>query len=193
MTSETPTLRIAPLSRWLTGRPIWLRVGVVLAGSWLLAASSWAEVPMAPVPMTLQTYALFVIAGLAGRRLALEIVVVWLLQAAIGLPVLAGGAGGLEALTGPTIGFLAGMLGAAPLVGQLAERRSSWPVLMLICLGGHALVLAMGWAGLVLSGLGASAAFAGGVQPFLLGAAVKSVAAALTVTLARRKAIQARP
>ncbi len=193
MTSETPTLRIAPLSRWLTGRPIWLRVGVVLAGSWLLAASSWAEVPMAPVPMTLQTYALFVIAGLAGRRLALEIVVVWLLQAAIGLPVLAGGAGGLEALTGPTIGFLAGMLGAAPLVGQLAERQPDWPVLMLICLGGHALVLAMGWAGLVLSGLDASAAFAGGVQPFLLGAAVKSLAAALTVTLARRKAIQARP
>ena len=193
MTSETHNLRVAPLSRWLNGRPMWLRVGVVLAGSWLLAASSWAEAPMTPVPMTLQTYALFVIAGLAGRRLALEIVVVWLAQAAIGLPVLAGGAGGLEALTGPTIGFLAGMLGAAPLVGQLAERRPGWPALILICLGGHALVLAMGWAGLVLSGLGASAAFAGGVQPFLLGAAVKSVAAALTVTLAHRKAIQARP
>ncbi len=191
MTSESHNLHIAPLSRWLTGRPIWLRVGVVLAGSWLLAAASWAEIPMAPVPMTLQTYALFVIAGLGGRRLALEIVVVWLLQAAICLPVLAGGAGGLEALTGPTIGFLAGMLGAAPLVGHLAERQPGWPALILICLGGHVLVLAMGWAGLLLSGLAPSAAFAGGVQPFLPGAAVKSVAAALTVTLARarRKAI----
>ena len=187
MTSETHIPRTAPLSRWLDGRPIWLRVGVVLAGSWLLAASSWAEIPMAPVPMTLQTYALFVISGLAGRRLALEIVVVWLAQAAIGLPVLAGGAGGVEALTGPTIGFLAGMLAAAPLVGQLAERGPGWPTLILICLGGHALVLDVGGAGLVLSGLGASAAFAGGVQPFLLGAAVKSVAAALTVTLARAR------
>jgi hypothetical protein len=31
MTSETLNLRNAPLPRWLSGRPLWLRVGVVLA------------------------------------------------------------------------------------------------------------------------------------------------------------------
>ena len=103
MTSETFDKRLPPLARLLADRPLILRVGVVLLGSWLLAASSWAEIPMVPVPMTLQTYALFTIAGLAGGRLALEIVIVWLAQAAIGLPVLAGGAGGIEALTGPTM------------------------------------------------------------------------------------------
>jgi biotin transport system substrate-specific component len=191
MTSETLDKRTALLPRLLADRPRFWRVGVVLLGSWLLAASSWAEIPMVPVPMTLQTYALFVIAALAGRYLAAAIVVVWLFQAAIGLPVLAGGAGGIDALTGPTIGFLAGMLAAAPIVGGFAETRRGWIALTAIFLVGHALVLGLGWAGLVLSGLSPASALTGGVAPFLLGAAVKSLAAALTVTLAqaRRKAI----
>jgi biotin transport system substrate-specific component len=137
--------------------------------------------------MTLQTYALFVIAALAGRYLATAIVVVWLFQAAIGFPVLAGGAGGLDALTGPTIGFLAGMLAAAPIVGGFAETRRGWLALTVMFLIGHALVLGMGWAGLALSGIDPATAFTGGVLPFLPGAAVKSLAAALTVTLAQAR------
>ena len=86
MTSETLDKRTALLPRLLADRPRIWRVGVVLLGSWLLAAASWAEIPMVPVPMTLQTYALFVIAALAGRYLAAAIVVVWLFQAAIGFP-----------------------------------------------------------------------------------------------------------
>ena len=115
----------APLDALLAGRALAWRVGAVLVGSWLLAASSWAEVAMYPVPMTLQTYALLVIAGLSGLRLSLEIVFVWLAQAAMGLPVLAGGASGIEALIGPTGGYLLGFLAAAGLVGWLAARRMS--------------------------------------------------------------------
>jgi biotin transport system substrate-specific component len=187
MTSETLDKRTALLPRLLASRSRVWRVGVVLLGSWLLAAASWAEIPMVPVPMTLQTYALFVIAALAGRYLAAAIVVVWLFQAAIGFPVLAGGAGGLDAVTGPTIGFLAGMLAAAPIVGGFAETRRSWIALTAMFLVGHALVLGLGWAGLVLSGLQPANAFTGGVAPFLVGAAVKSLAAALTVKLAQAR------
>ncbi len=187
MTSETLHRPAALLPRLLANRPRFWRVGAVLLGSWLLAAASWAEIPMVPVPMTLQTYALFVIAALAGRYLAGAIVVVWLFQAGIGLPVLAGGAGGLDALTGPTAGFLTGMLAAAPIVGGFAETPRSWWALTLACLAGHALVLGMGFAGLVLDSPGFASAFQGGVQPFLLGAAVRSLAAALTVTLAQAR------
>jgi biotin transport system substrate-specific component len=187
MTSETLDKRTALLPRLLANRSRVWRVGVVLLGSWLLAAASWAEIPMVPVPMTLQTYALFVIAALAGRYLAAAIVVVWLFQAAIGFPVLAGGAGGLDAVTGPTIGFLAGMLAAAPIVGGFAETRRGWVALTLMFVVGHALVLGMGWAGLVLSGLQPANAFTGGVAPFLPGALVKSLAAALTVALAQAR------
>jgi biotin transport system substrate-specific component len=182
MTETAPRLPQAPLPRLIGGR-VWLRVVVVLAGSWILAASSWAEVPMVPVPMTLQTLALFTLAGLAGLRLSFEIVLVWLLQAALGLPVLAGGASGVEALTGPTAGYLAGMLVAAPLAGRIAERTRGLFTLIAAFLAGHAVVLAAGW--LRLTALtGAEKAFADGVAPFILGAIAKSLAAAALVKLA---------
>src|SRR5687768_8786323 len=111
----------APVRALLANRPIAWRVGVVLVGSWLLAASSWIEAPMYPVPMTMQTFAVLLIAGLAGARLAGEITFAWLAQAAIGMPVLAGGAGGLAYFAGPTGGYLAGFLAAAVLVGWIAE------------------------------------------------------------------------
>ena len=186
MTSETLDKRTALLPRLLANRSRVWSVGVVLLGSWLLAASSWAEIPMVPVPMTLQTYALFVIAGLAGARLAFEITLVWLLQAAIGLPVLAGGSGGLDALTGPTAGYLAGMLLAAPMAGQMAQRDPRWAALAGVFLSGHVLVLFLGSAWLATK-IGLGAAFAAGSGPFLLGAVVKSLAAAATVWLVARR------
>lgn len=175
----------APLDALLAGRPLAWRVGAVLAGSWLLAASSWAEVPMVPVPMTLQTYALLVIAGLSGPRLALEIVFVWLAQAAMGLPLLADGASGLAPFVGPTAGYLAGFLVAAGLVGWLAARPGGrgWRSLTLSFLAAHALILLLGFAWLAV-GLGARAAFAGGVAPFLAGALLKTILAVATVKLA---------
>ena len=175
----------APLDALLAGRPLAWRVGAVLAGSWLLAAASWVEAPMYPVPMTLQTYALLVIAGLAGPRLALEIVFVWLAQAAMGLPVLADGASGLVALVGPTGGYLAGFLVAAGLVGWRAARPDGrrWGVLTLTFLAAHVLILLLGWAWLAVD-LGARAAFAGGVAPFLAGALLKTILAVATVKIA---------
>jgi biotin transport system substrate-specific component len=186
MTSETLNLRNAPLPRLLANRPLWLRVGVVLAGSGLMAAGSWASVAMVPVPMTLQTLALFVIAGVCGPRLAFEIVLLWLLEAAIGLPVLSGGGSGLESFVGPSAGFLAGMLAAAPWSAGLAERFPGFGRLTAIFLLGHALVLLCGWTWLAV-GSDPMSAFTGGVVPFLPGAAVKTVAAALIVTLARAR------
>jgi biotin transport system substrate-specific component len=172
----------APLPRLIGGR-MWLRVAVVLLGSWVLAAASWAEVPMVPVPVTLQTLALFTLAGLAGMRLSFEITLVWLLQAAIGLPVLAGSGAGPDALTGPTAGYLAGMLIAAPLAGRVAERSRGLFTLVAAFLVGHAVVLAAGWARLTAL-TDVQKAFADGVAPFILGAIAKSLAAAALVKLA---------
>ncbi len=94
---------------------------------------------------TLQTLAVFTIAGLAGPRLTFEIVAVWLLSALIGLPVLAGFKGGIEPFAGPTAGFLVAFLIAGPLVAWLAPRTKGGDLFALF-LAGHALVLAIGWA-----------------------------------------------
>jgi biotin transport system substrate-specific component len=156
----------------------------VLAGSWLLAASSWADIPMYPVPMTLQTFAICVVAGLCGARLALAMVIVWFAQAALGLPLLAGGEGGIDAFGGPTAGYLGGFVLAAGVCGRLAENpmMRGWIATTGLFVFAHLLILGLGWARLQLM-MGTTAAWEGGVAPFLLGAVAKSVAAAVVVKL----------
>jgi len=161
------------------------QVSVILIGSWLLAAASWVEAPMWPVPMTLQTYAVLVIGALAGARFAGAIVAAYLVQGALGLPVFAGGAAGPGHLLGPTGGYLLGFLLAATLLGWLVERgwtRSLWSLLAAMGLA-HALVFVSGVSQLALF-VGSDAAIAGGLTPFLVGSIIKIVAAALTVRAA---------
>lgn len=181
----TMTSHAAPIANLLADRPIAWRVGVVLVGSWLLAASSWIEAPMYPVPMTMQTYAVLLIAGLSGARLAGEITLTWLAQAAIGLPFLSGGDGGLAHFAGPTGGYLAGFLVAAVLVGWLVERGAgrSWLGLAAAFLLGHVVILTSGFARLATL-VGAQGAWAGGVAPFLIGSVLKTILAAASVKLA---------
>jgi biotin transport system substrate-specific component len=180
----------AAKSSWSNLHARLARAGVVLAGVAVLAAASWASVPMIPAPMTLQTLAVFSIAGLAGPRLTFEIIVVWLLSATLGLPVLAGFAGGTPPFTGPTAGFLLAFVVVGPLAAWLAPRCKGGDLFALF-LAGHALVLSLGWAWLA-AHVGAAQAFAGGVQPFFFGAIVKSAAATVIVMLAKARFSRAR-
>jgi biotin transport system substrate-specific component len=161
------------------------QAAAVVAGALALAAAGRASFDLGPVPITLQTYALFVVAGVFGGRLALMAVAAWLLAAAFGLPVLADGAGGWRAVTGRTAGFLAGMAAAAWVTGQAAPKAKGWVALTALFLAGHAIVLAVGWAGLA-TFMDPKPAFTVGILPLLPGAALKSVVAAATVRLLSR-------
>lgn len=161
------------------------QAAAIVAGVVALWGASFVSIPIGPVPITLQTYAVCVLAGLFGGRLALGAVVAWLAAAAFGLPVLAGGAGGWKAVTGHTAGFLAGMAVAAYVCGQGAQKARGWVALTALFLAGHAIVLFAGWAGLA-SFMSPKSAFMDGIVPFLPGAVAKSLAAALTVRLVSR-------
>lgn len=161
-------------------RPALAQAVIVAAGVGVMAAASRVSFDVGPVPITLQTYALFVMAGLFGGRLGLMIVLTWLACAAFGLPVLSGGAGGWRAVIGHTAGFLAGMALAAWVCGRGAARVKGWAPLAALFLAGHVMVLVAGWAGLA-SFMSPGPAFESGILPLLPGAVLKSVAAALTV------------
>ena len=79
----------------------------------LLAVCSWISIPAA-VPFTLQTLGIFLAVGLLGGRRGTLVVLVYILMAAVGLPVLSGFRGGVGALLGNTggdvLGFLLGLL-----------------------------------------------------------------------------------
>ena len=92
-----------------------------IIGSFLLAISSKVQIPLTPVPVTLQTLVLLVMSMFLGWRGAVGATSFYLLQGAFGLPVFAHG-GGIIILFGPTGGYLFGFLIASIVVGYLAER-----------------------------------------------------------------------
>ena len=171
----------------LNQRSVIWKIIAVIAGTLLLTLSSYVEVPMVPVPMTMQTYAVVLIGALYGWRLGAITVLAWLGQAAAGLPVLAGGSGGPLAFIGPTAGYLFAFPVAAAMVGWLAER--GWNgrrvgLAFIAMLFGHAICLLLGaiWLATL---IGLEAAIAAGVTPFLLGAVLKSALAAATLKVFR--------
>ena len=97
-------------------------VVLALAGSALIALCAQISVPFFPVPLTLQTFAVFLIGLSFGWRLGGITVALYLLEGALGLPVFAGGKGGLIVFMGPTAGYLAGFFLAATACGSFAER-----------------------------------------------------------------------
>ena len=167
---------------------------VVLAGSALLAAAAWVRVPMWPVPMTMQSFAVLLIGASCGPRLGAAAVAAYLAEAALGLPVLAGGKP--LVLGGPTFGYLVGFLMAAAAVGWAAQRgwtRRRWPTLLGALLLGQALITLPGLAWLHAAWLhDLRATLAAGLLPFLLGDALKLLLAAASLRLLHRAAAASR-
>lgn len=159
-----------------------LRKGaLVLLGSLVIAAAAQVNVPMQPVPMTLQTLAVLSVGAALGARLGVAALVLYVLEAAVGLPVLAEMKSGLPTLLGPTGGYVLGFVLAAGLVGYLAERGfdRSMPRMMLAMLLGAALIYVPGllWLSGFVGGFGQAITF--GLTPFVLGDIVKAVIAAI--------------
>src|SRR3954466_14681951 len=105
----------------LAGRPIALKALVLALGVAFLTASSWVQVPMWPVPMTMQTFAVLMVGALCGWRLGLATVVAWL---ALGLfaPVLSEGKFGPAVFIGTTGGYMAAFAIMSVFIGSMAER-----------------------------------------------------------------------
>lgn len=172
----------------LQNAPLMWRAVAVLLGTAILAASSYIEVPMIPVPITMQTFAVTLIGALYGWRLGAATVITWLAEAAAGMPVLAGGAAGLSPFIGPTAGYLFAFPIIAALTGLLAEKgwNGHRPVMAFVAMAlANLLCLAIG--GVVLAFMiGGEKAFMFGVLPFLVGAALKSALGAAVLRLVAR-------
>ena len=142
-------------------------IALVLFGTLLLTISSKVQVPFWPVPMTMQTFIVFIIGMAYGWRLAFFTLVAYLIEGALGLPVFAKG-GGLLYLMGPTAGYLYGMAIAAAVIGFFAEfgyNKSYFKSLISLLVGTFIIFLfGVGYLGSV---IGYDKALAGGLYPFI--------------------------
>src|ERR1700745_1216201 len=80
--------------------------GLVVGFSLLTALAAQIVIPIGPVPITAQTFAVLLTGALLGSRLGAMAMIAYLLEGASGLPFFAGGTGGLPHLLGPTGGYL---------------------------------------------------------------------------------------
>jgi len=101
-----------------------INVSLILFGTLLLTISAKVQVPFWPVPMTMQTFVVFLIGSTYGVRLSFLTLFAYLIEGAIGLPVFAAG-GGIVYLTGPTAGYLYGMTIAAAVISYFANMGYS--------------------------------------------------------------------
>lgn len=173
----------------LETRSIGVRIAAVVIGTIVLTLSSYITVPMYPVPVTMQTFAILMVAALYGWRLGTLTVLAWLGEAAAGMPVLAGGAGGIAVFAGPSAGYILSWPLITALVGWLVERgwNGHRPALAFVAML-IASALCLGFGAIWLAGfIGVQKAIASGVLPFLLGDTLKSALAAVALTLIARK------
>ena len=186
-----PTANSIPAPLKLQSRSLAWQIVAVVIGTLILTASSYVEVPMYPVPVTMQTFAVTMIGALYGWRLGGITVIAWLMEGVTGLPVFAGGAGGIAHFAGPTAGYLFSFPVIAALVGWLVERgwngnRVGLAFLAMLLGNGLCLLLGASW---LASLIGVEKATAFGVTPFIIGGALKSaLAAAILKLLAKRGA-----
>lgn len=168
-------------------------IATVVLGTLLITICAKINVPVWPVPVTLQGFAIAALSAAFGLRIGVATVALYLIEGAAGLPVFAGATAGIPYLMGPTGGFLLGFLVMAAIIGFAADRGASSKPLTLFAamVVADAVLLVLGFVWLlVLSGQAGwidqtnvvGSAFAKAIQPFIIWDILKMALAALTVT-----------
>jgi biotin transport system substrate-specific component len=157
----------------------------------LTAVGAFLSIPIGPVPIVLQNMFVLLAGILLGSRWGLAGVAVYLLAGACGLPVFAGGLGGIGRIFGPTGGYLLGYLPVVFVTGVISERlgqRAVTDIIAMLC--GSAILYACGVSWLkTLTGMSWTKSLAVGMYPFLIGDALK-ISAAAVIARALRPVLQ---
>jgi biotin transport system substrate-specific component len=160
----------------------WIVLASLMAA--LTAVGAYIHVPIGPVPIVLSTLFVILSGLLLGSRWGVTSMGLYLLVGAIGIPVFAGGKGGLAHFFGPTGGYLFGYVLASWVTGFISEKSRGLLILdILAVLVGSLVIYGLGvpWLKMITQ-MSWTKTLIVGMVPFLIGDAIK---AAVAVVLAR--------
>ena len=171
-------------------------IAYIALGIALIAVCAWISIPLGPIPVTLQTFAVPFLGAVFGWKRGLASVAIYFIMGLIGIPVFSGFRAGVAVLFGPTGGYLLGFLleviviGTAKLI-PLKNRWAKMGVLYASMILGGLIVFAFGtlWFMTMYKGAGEmslSAALMMCVVPYLAPDAVKAALAALVAVRLER-------
>ena len=148
----------------------------------LMAVFANIRIPLWPVPVTLQTFGVFLAVFFFGSARSSLTMVLYILFGLLGFGVFAGYKSGIAALLGPTGGYLIGMVLMAFVVGLLIERGfgRTWKSVVCCMVIGEIVLFASGLTGLYLFLGNASIlkVLSLGLFPFILGESLKILVSA---------------
>ncbi len=146
----------------------------------LIAVGAFIAIPIGPVPIVLQNMFVLLAGLLLGPVWGLACVAVYLIIGLAGLPVFAGGTSGMGKLFGPTGGYLLGYLPCVFITASVSKglgKKPAFDILAMVL--GSLIVYSAGvpWLKAVM-GISLEKAIMIGMVPFLIGDALKILAAA---------------
>src|SRR2546430_4250612 len=136
------------LAAALTPFDVVRQVGLVIGFSLLTALSAQVVIPIGPVPITGQTFAVLLTGALLGSRVGALAMIAYLSEGVSGLPFFQQGHFGLLYLMGPTGGYLVAFPAAAFVTGAFAEHgwdRRFFTAAAAMAIGSVVIMLS-GWA-----------------------------------------------
>ena len=165
-------------------RQVWI---ALLAA--LIAVGAFIQIPLGPVPITLQTFFIVLAGFILGSANGALAMLLYIVAGAIGLPIFAGGKAGFAVLFGPTGGYLIGFIGTAYLAGF--GKRSKGLIMPLVWgLLGLAVVYGIGFLRLkFVLDISFAKAAAIGITPFIPGDIIKVAAAAVALQFLRKQGL----
>ena len=145
--------------------------------------------PAGPIPISLATFAVMLVAAVADFKISVTAVCLYILLGAFGLPVFSGFAGGFQKLIGVTGGYIIGYIPCAViialLIGKFENKKFVYPLSMVL---GVAVCYAAGTAWYVFQTKTAvAAAFATCVIPFIPADCIKIAASSLLGIILRKR------
>ena len=168
------------------------------SGAAFVALCAQLTIPLWPVSITAQTFGVLLVGAALGAIRGALALTVYFVVGLLGAPVFSDGASGIEALLDGSGGFLIGFIGAAALAGWLAQR--GWDRRLPTGIAAMALsavvpyFIGLPWLAVWLGGVGAPNdplyVLQAGVFPFVIGAVVKLVVAALLLRVAWYRALR---
>lgn len=154
--------------------PILKNYVYILLGVLFLVVCSQLRIPLDPIPITLQTVGVMLIALTFKRNQAVKTILFYLTFGAIGVPVFSNFKSGMHCLLGPSGGYLFGFLVAVIIMASIKNHLNNYNVrhIAFNCLLGTSVILLCGVVWLAYY-VGINTALKSGLYPFITAGIIK--------------------